>query len=61
MEGGVLSFVAKYLRGPWVLERLMTGPSVLVHHFHKATVHLPVGNDYDKHYLLQEPLSNREE
>lgn len=61
MEGGVLLFIAKYLSGSRVMEQLMTGPSVIVHHFHKATIHFPEGSYYDSHYLLQEPLSNGEE
>ncbi|PBK82569.1 hypothetical protein ARMGADRAFT_1090149 [Armillaria gallica] len=61
MEGGMLSFVAKYLGGPRVVERLMASPSIIVHRFHKVAIHFPEGSYYDSHYLLQEPLSNVEE
>ncbi len=35
----------------------MTGPSLLVHHFHKVSVLYPSESDEDQQYLLWEPLS----
>ncbi|KAK0236483.1 hypothetical protein EDD85DRAFT_954348 [Armillaria nabsnona] len=60
MEGGVLSFVAKYYGGSQVVELLMVGPSILAHHFYKVSA-LPPSSVDDMLYLLKDPLSRGEE
>ncbi len=61
MEGGVLAFLAKHLRGPWVIECMMDGPSVVANQFLKVHVHLPKPHESPMNLVCNQVTSGEQQ